>query len=69
MMWVTCPVNVGLSQGCVRSPWLFDVYMDGVVWEVNAKVLEIGLELLSVNGGRFKLNQLLFTDDKALVAD
>ena len=25
------PVNVGLRQGCVISPWLFNVYMDGVV--------------------------------------
>ena len=25
------PVNVGLIQGCVISPWLFTVYMDGVV--------------------------------------
>ena len=24
------PVNVGLRQGCVMSPWLFNVYMD--VW-------------------------------------
>ena len=36
-----------------------------MVPEVNARVLGIGLELLSVNGGRFELNQLLFTDDTA----
>ena len=28
-------VNVGLRQGCVMSPWLFNEYMDGVVREVN----------------------------------
>ena len=28
-----------------------------------------GLELLSANGGRFEINQLLFADDTALVAD
>ena len=28
-----------------------------------------GLELLSENGGRFEINQLLFADDTALVAD
>ena len=43
--------------------------MDGVVPEVNVRVLGKGLELLSVNGGRFKINQLLFADDTALGAD
>ena len=47
------PVNVGLRQGCVMSPWLFNVYMDGVVREVNVGVLGKGLELLSANGGGF----------------
>ena len=63
-------VNVGLrQQGCVMSPWLLNVYMDGVVREVNVSVLGKELELLSANGGRFEINQLLFADDTALVAD
>ena len=37
--------------------------------EVNVRVLVKGLELLSANGGRFEINQLLFADDPALVAD
>ena len=32
------PVNVGLRQGCMMSPWLFNVYMDGVVRDVNFRV-------------------------------
>ena len=48
------PVNVGLRQGCVMSPWLFNVYMDGVVREVNVRVLQKGLELLSANSGRLR---------------
>ena len=28
-------VNVGLRQCCMMSPWLFSVYMYGVVREVN----------------------------------
>ena len=43
--------------------------MDGVVREVKVKMLGKGLELLSANGGRFEINQLLFADDAALVAD
>ena len=37
------PVNVRLRQGCVMSPWLFNVHMDGVVQEVNVRVLGKGL--------------------------
>ena len=48
------PVNVQLREGCVMSQWLFNVYMDGVVREVNIRVLGKGLELLSANGGRFE---------------
>ena len=62
------PVNVGLRHGCV-SPWLFNVYVDGVVLEVNVRVLGKALELLSVNGGRYEIHQLLFADDTSLVAD
>ena len=51
------------------SPWLSNVYMDGVVRKVNVRVLGKGLELLSANGGRFEINQLLFVDDTAIVAD
>ena len=60
------------------SQWLFNVYMDGVVRKVNVRVLGKGqnirvlgkgLELLSANGGRLEINQLLLADDTALVAD
>ena len=32
-------VNVGFREGCLMSPWLFNMYMDGVVGEVNEVVL------------------------------
>ena len=63
------PVNAGLRPGCVMSPRLFNVYMDGVVRKMNVRVLGKGLELLSVIGVRFEINQLLFADDTALAAD
>ena len=45
------------------------VYIDGVVREVNVRVLGKGLELLNANGGRFEINQQLFADDTELVVD
>ena len=58
-----------VAVNVLMSPWLFNIYMDGVVREVNVRVLGKGLELLSANGGRFEMNQLLFADDTALMAD
>ena len=49
-------------------PWLFYVYVDGVFLEENVSVFGKGWSW-SVNGGRFEINQLLFADDIALVAD
>ncbi len=51
------------------SPWLFNVYMDGVVREVNARMLGRGLSLVNSDGREWNLSQLLFADDMALVAD
>ena len=38
-------VKMGLRQGCVMSPWLFNVYMDGVVREVYSRVNGMGVKL------------------------
>ena len=37
--------RVCVRVGCVMSPWLFNLYMDGVVREVNASVLGKGVKL------------------------
>ena len=62
-------VRVGLRQGCVMSPWLFNLYTDGVVREVNARVLVRGLKLVDRNDSEWELNELLFVDDTVVVAD
>ena len=36
------PVNVGLRHGCVMSPCFFNLYMDGVVREVNVSPFPLG---------------------------
>ena len=50
------PVRVGLRQGCVMSPWLFNLYIDGVVREVNARVLGSRVEVNSFLTIQFNSN-------------
>ena len=63
------PGRVGLRQGCVMLPWLFNFYIDGVVREVNARVLGRGLKLVDEHDSEWELNQLLIADDAVVVAD
>ena len=35
-------VGVGWRQGCVMSPWLFNLFMDWVMREVREKVDDVG---------------------------
>ena len=52
------PVEDGLCQGYVMSPRLFNVHIDVVVREVNARVIGKGLELLCTTGGRYEISQV-----------
>ena len=38
-------VNVGLRQGCVMSPWLFNLFMDSVKKEDREKAGDVGVPL------------------------
>ena len=42
--------KVGSRQGCVMSPWLFIIYMDGVVREVYARAEGNGVNATGVGG-------------------
>ncbi len=39
-------IKVCLRQGCVMSPWLFNIYMDGVMREMKGKIGEVGVRML-----------------------
>ena len=63
------PVRVGLRQGYVMSPWLFNLYTDRVVREVKARVLGTGLKLVDGNDNGWELTQLLFVNDTVVMVD
>ncbi len=45
----------GLRQGCVMSPWLFSIYMDGVMTEMKGKVGEVAVRMYA-EGRKWVLN-------------
>ncbi len=55
-------MKVGLRRGCVMSPWLFNIYMDGVMREVKGKVGEVGARM-HAEERKWVLNSILFADD------
>ena len=63
-------VKVGLRQGCVMSPWLFNVFMDGVMREVREKTGEVGACLWDERRNcEWKVEWFMFADDTLLVGD
>ncbi len=61
-------IHLRVRQGCVMSPWLFNLYMDGIIREMKAKVGDFGVEMFVI-GGKWLLNIILFADDAVLVAE
>ena len=63
-------VGVGLRQGCVMSPWLFNLFMDAAMREVRVNAGEIGVTLRDVGRDvEWKVDWLMFADDTVLVGD
>ena len=56
------PVEAGVRQGCILSPILFAIFIDGLVRAVKRVRVASALEGI-------KLNILLFADDVALLAN
>ncbi|MCP3679958.1 MAG: hypothetical protein GY782_06675, partial [Gammaproteobacteria bacterium] len=61
-------LNVGLKQGCVMSPWLFNIYMDGVMKEIQGRAVDAGVSMMR-EGSEWKIPVLLFADDTVLLSD
>ena len=51
------------------SPWLFNMYKDGVMREVNKRVLDSGVKLVGREGDVWRVNQLLYVDGAVLIGN
>ena len=57
-------VGVGLRQGCVMSPWLFNLFMDAVMKEIREKAGDVGVTLWDERRNvKWKVDWLMFADD------
>ncbi len=54
-------IGEGVRQGCVMSPW-FNIFIDGCMREVKAKVGRIGARM-KLNGVGWSVAACLFADD------
>ncbi len=59
-------VEVGLRQGCIMSPWLFNIYMDGCIREMKVGVWDLGARL-NVRGVEQPLVAGLYANDTVLL--
>ncbi len=58
-------VELGVRQGCVMSPWLFIIYMDGYIREMKVGVWDWGARL-NVRGVEQPLVAGLYAGDSSV---
>ncbi len=61
-------VVVGVREGCVMSPWLFNIYMDGCIREMKVGVWDLGARM-NVRGVEQPLVAGLYVDDTVLLVE
>ena len=49
-------VKRGLRQGCVMSPWVFNIFFDKVVRQMNEKAMGKGVKLREENGEGWEIS-------------
>ena len=57
-------IGKGVHQGCILSPWLFNLYAEYIIW--NARLDEAQARIKTA---RININNLRYTDDITLMAE
>ena len=58
-----------LKQGRIMSPWIFNLFFDRVVIQVNERTMAREVKLRDENGGGLEIKQVLYTDVTVLVVE
>src|SRR5678815_2244244 len=61
-------INSGVRQGCGMSPWLFNLYMDGVMKEFEVGMAGNVVRMME-NGDEWRVPYLLYADDLVLCGE
>ena len=56
-------IGKGLHQGCILSPYLFNLYAEYIVWNARVNEAKTGIKI-----ARSNINNLRYTDDTTLMA-
>ena len=58
-------IDNGVKHGCMMSPWLLNVQMDGAMKEVKMGMGRMGMRFME-EGREWRLTDLLYVDDLVL---
>ena len=57
-------IGKGVHQGCILSPWLFNLYVEYIMWNARLDEAEAGIKIAGRN-----INNVRYEDDTTLMAD
>ena len=57
-------IGIGVCQGCILSPCLFNLYAEYIIWNVRLDEAQAGIKI-----ARRNINNLRYADDTTLMAE